>query len=289
MYILRVAKFGLVVNIVFSASCAMEPSTTGAISEEQGPSTLDPPIRRAEKAPATVPAPIGEARVPGARQVGYYDMSAFSGQPYEVAPIVAGGGTPITIFDPSAAALTNLNVLWVDNPDNAGFGAGYVARLPDIAAAVQSGMVLVIHDRAVDNAASILPGGAGIGIFRNFDESADINIRDSSTQVTAGLDNASLDGGNFSDHGFASDVTLPAHAKLILSSTSANRIVTFCYPMGQGAVIYSTIPLDFYLQGGGTNPPGDNLRGIYAPNVVKYAAAGACSQRGPRPTPNAQH
>ena len=294
MYVSRVAKFALLVNVVFSASCAMEPSTTGVSAEEGGLTSRDNPAlpaRPTDKvaaAPAAARAPIEMARVPGARQVGYYDMAAFSGQDYEVAPIVAGGGTAINITDPNAAALANLNVFWVHNPDNGGFGGGYVARLTDIAAAVQTGMVLVIHDRAVANAAAILPNGASFGIFRNFDEGADVNIRDGSTQVTAGLDNASLDGGNFSDHGFASDVTLPAGAKLILSSTSNNRIVTFCYPVGQGSVIYSTIPLDFYLAGFGNSQPRDNLINIYAPNVVKYALAGACNQHGPRPTPNAQ-
>jgi hypothetical protein len=203
-----------------------------------------------------------------------------------VAAIVAGGGTPINIDDPSAAAIANLNVLWVLNPDNFGFGAEYLSRVPDIAAAVQNGMVLVIHDRAVSGASSILPGGAGFTITRDFTEGADINLRDASTVVTAGLDNTSLDGGNFSDHGFALASTLPAKSKLILSSTTKDRIVTFCYPVGKGAVIYSTIPLDFYLQGEGPNPPGNNLAGIYAPNVVKYADAGACSLRGPQPTPN---
>lgn len=284
MTIIRVAKFGLSAITLFWASCVAEPSTTSSSALESSSSSLDPPVPSTGAAPAALHA----AAVPGAKQVGFYDMSAGVGLSYEVAPIVAAGGTPINIDDPSAAALANLNVLWVDNPDNGGFGFEYLARRPEIAAAVQNGMVLVIHDRAVDGAAGILPAGEGFSILRDFTEAADINIRDASTVVTTGLDNSSLDNGNFSSHGFAVDSTLPVKAKLILTTTTANRIVTFCYSHGKGSVIYSTIPLDFYLQGGGGSPLRENLSNIYAPNVVKFAMAGACTRRsGPLPTPNA--
>jgi hypothetical protein len=284
MYNISAARLGLSAVILFWASCAAEPSTTSSIALERGRSTLDPPVAPVDQAPAAVKRPAAAAIVPGAKQVGYYDMAAGSGQPYEVPPIVAAGGTAITIFDPSAAELANLNVFFVLNPDNFGFGFGYVIREPEIAAAVQNGMILVIHDREVADAASHLPGGAGFSILRDFTEGTDINIRDASTVVTAGLTNSSLDGGNFSSHGFANAVSLPARSKLILSGTTNDHIVTFCYPQGRGAVIYSTIPLDFYLQGFSGVP---DFAAIYAPNVVSYALSGACAARGgPRPTPN---
>src|SRR5262249_11752871 len=53
---------------------------------------------------------------------------------------------------------------------------------------------------------------------------------------------------------------------------SRNQIVTFAYAYGNGAVIYSTIPLDKFLAGSGPNPPRANFTGIYAPNVIQYAA-----------------
>jgi hypothetical protein len=218
-------------------------------------------------------------------------MSAELGQSYQTPPITTAGGVPVLIDDPSAAELANLNVLWVNNPDNSSYGPGYLNRLSDIAAAVKKGMILVIHDREVSDAASILPDGQAFTIIRDFTEEADINIHDASTVVTTDLTDVSLDGGDASSHGFAIDASLPAKAKLILSQTTHSHIVTFCYPEGQGAVIYSTIPLDFYLQGQGPNPPQSNLANIYAPNVVNYALAGACAQAlgGPKPTPNVIH
>jgi len=55
----------------------------------------------------------------------------------------------------------------------------------------------------------------------------------------------------------------------LLSTTDPTHIVTFAYPFGAGWVIYSTIPLDFYLNGsGGIRTQMQN----YAANVVAYAA-----------------
>lgn len=266
------------------AACAAEP--TGEITSlERGTNSLAPPGPGDREPPAT-----GRALATAlSGQVGFYDMFVGTGQSYQIPPIITAGGTAIAIDDPRATELANLNVLWVHNPDNFGFGAEYVSRLADIDTAVQNGMILVIHDRAVAGAAGILPGGSGFTIVRDFTEGADIDIRDASTQVTTGLDNTSLDGGNFSSHGFALDSTLPTHAKLILTATTPSHIVTFCYPRGKGAVIYSSIPLDFYLSTNSGLPPQNALVNIYAPNVVKYAIAGACKgASGPRPTPNAR-
>lgn len=294
MKFIRVANFavssGSVVSAValslFSSACATEPATDNTSSFElSGPSTLDPPIAQNPRSPRSVVRP---ALTPGAKQVGYYDMTAEIGLSYQTSAITAGGGSPVTIDDPSAAELTKLNVFWVNNPDNLSYDSKYVNRLTDIASAVQKGMILVIHDREVTDAAKILPNGGTFSFVR--DTEANIDIRDASTVVTTGLDNTSLDGGNFSDHGFAVDTSLPAKAKLILSTGTPSQIVTFCYAVGQGAVIYSSIPLDFYMQGQGPNPPQANLANIYAPNVVKYALAGACAQKGgPQPTPNVTH
>lgn len=283
----RVSNFLVMSVIPFWAACAMEPATSTR-TLELGESTLDRP-GPADDAPVAQPSGA-RAPVPGGKQVGFYDMTFGTGQQYQLTPIVAAGGIALGLGDVDAASLAGLNVLWVNNQDNFGYGAEYVSRLPAIAAAVQNGMVLVIHDRFVTNASTILPGGANFGIFRDFTEQADINIRDASTVVTTGLDNASLDQGTSSSHGFALANTLPASAKLILSATTADHIVTFCYPVGKGAVIYSTIPLDFYLQGFGTNPPQAAMDNIYAPNVVKYALGGACAGAltGPKPTPNAR-
>jgi hypothetical protein len=291
MFVKGVMRSGVLgaVSLVaaFTGACAMDDMTdaTAPGTPAQTASSTDGPTRAATSnevhAPPATPAAVG------GHQVGYYDMTQGVGADYQIAPITAAGGTPVTVFDPSAANLTGLNVLFVNNEDNGAFGFGYTQRLADIQAAVQNGLVLVIHDRLVQGANEILPGGAGFATTRDFTEGADINIHDGSTVVTAGLDDTSLDGGNFSSHGFTTAESLPANAKLILSATTPDHIVTFCYPFGKGAVIYSSIPLDFYLLGGGLNPPQTALATIYAPNVVTYAIAGACAKHGgPVPTPN---
>ena len=95
------------------------------------------------------------------------------------------GGTAVPIDDPSTAELTGLNVLWAHNPDNFQYGFGYLSRLADIDAAVQNGMVLVLHDRLVGGASGILPGGSAFSITRDFTEGTDVNIRDENWDSTA--------------------------------------------------------------------------------------------------------
>jgi hypothetical protein len=217
-----------------------------------------------------------------AGDVGYYDMSLGAGSATQVPPILAAGENPVLLTDLTAANLAGIEVLFVQNPDNLGFGAEYLSRLADIQAAVSAGMVLVIHDRFVDGAEAILPGGGAFNVIRcvAFD-TANIDILDNTTLVTSGpggvLDNTSLDGGNLSSHGFIVEGTLPGGSVDILSRTDPEEIVLTCYSFGAGAVLYCSIPLDFYLAGFGNNPPADAMNNIYAPNVIAYGAAGACS------------
>jgi hypothetical protein len=139
-------------------------------------------------------------------------------------------------------------------------------------------MRLVIHDRYVTEGESILPAGAGFDIVRDFSDDENIDILDPTTLVTNGpggvLDDSSLDGGTSSSHGFAVVGTLPGGGRFILSRSDVEEIVTFSYPFGSGAVLYSSIPLDYYLGGSGPNPPLDNMTDIYAVNVIAYAVEG---------------
>ncbi|HEX9736051.1 MAG TPA: hypothetical protein VGG06_29155 [Thermoanaerobaculia bacterium] len=215
--------------------------------------------------------------------VGYYDMFLGQGSPTQVAPIMTAGHTPLKIFDLSAMELSGIDVLFVQNPVNGVYGAEYLSRLSTVNNAVDDGLVLVIHDRWVTDAKMILPGGGAFTAVRNFDnpERNDVEVRDATTQVTNGMadtiTNATLDGGNFSCHGYVKDnAYLPAGAVKILTrgdpgeaATAATQLVTFSYVFGEGRVIYSTIPLDIFLAGGGSNA---SFATVYAPNVVQYAA-----------------
>jgi hypothetical protein len=214
--------------------------------------------------------------------VGYYDMISGQGNPSQEQPIVTAGGVPVDVFDLSPGELARLQVLFVQNPNNFDFGVEYLGQSSAITDAVASGMVLIIHDRFVTSANTILPGGEGFSIIREeFTDAANIDILDATTLVTNGpgglLDNASLDNGNLSSHGFVVDGTLPGSSVRILSRTDPGQIVTMCYQYGAGAVIYSTIPLDYYLDVHDTDL-GANMANIYAPNVVAYGLSGACAR-----------
>jgi hypothetical protein len=220
---------------------------------------------------------LAHASTARALQVGYYEMCQGEGSASQVAPVTTAGHTAVNLTDLTAADLAGIDVLFVDNCDNGSYATEYVDRLADIDAAVAAGMVLMLHDRSVDPAETILPGGAAFDVQRypTFpdpnNEAKDINVLDPSTPMTNGpggtIDDTTLDNGNFSNHGFTVAGSLPGDARLILSTNDPTHIVTFAYGYGSGAVIYSSIPLDFYLGGG------SSFATIYAVNAVVYAAA----------------
>jgi len=60
-------------------------------------------------------------------------------------------------------------------------------------------------------------------------------------------------------------------AELLLSTSDGSEVVVFSYQFGSGSVIYSTIPIDYYLNGSG---PADTRAGMeqYYENLIEYAA-----------------
>jgi Thrombospondin type 3 repeat len=213
-----------------------------------------------------------------ALNVGYYEMCSAAGESSQIAPITTAGHTPVLLNDLAAADLSGVDIIFVTNCSNSSYGTEYTSRLSDIASAVGVGKILVLHDRYVEPAETILPGGATFTITRDFADDANIDVLDGSTILTNGpggvIDNTTLDGGCSSSHGFAVAGTLPGSADLLLSRSNPGEIVTFAYAYGSGHVIYSSIPLDYYLAGGSCQP---NLAPIYAPNVIAYAASLFCT------------
>jgi Ca2+-binding RTX toxin-like protein len=207
----------------------------------------------------------------GGARVGFYDMSFGQGNPNQEAPILAAGFEPVNIANLSSEELAEIDVLFVQNPDNGSYGGEYLANLDNIEQAVDSGLTLIIHDRFVDDAEAILPSSENFDIRRDFSDDANIDVRNPSSDLIEGpggvITDTNLDGGTSSSHGFAVDGTLPGDADLALSRSNPSEIVTFSYEVGSGNVVYSSIPLDFYLDGFG---PFENFSNIYAPNVVEY-------------------
>jgi hypothetical protein len=211
---------------------------------------------------------VGLPATAGAATIGYFTTG---GSP--AAAITASGNTAVALPNLTAASLATVDVVWILNASNVDYNilGGNVAALADWVAA---GGILSFHDRFVEDAASVLPGGAGISFTRLL--GSDINVLDGSTTVTNGpggvIGNTTLDGGNFSNHGYALLGTLPAGALAILSNGTANQVVDFYYSFGLGGVYYSTIPMDFYFSGAGNNPPGDQFRNIYGVNEAAFQA-----------------
>lgn len=189
--------------------------------------------------------------------VGYYSMTNGQGIASQVDEITNNGDIAVNVTVPNTAQLASLDSLYVVNPSNGNFGSEYMANLPDITAAVNGGMNLIIFDRYVTNAQTILPGGSGITSLRNFASATDVNVAAGApTAFTNGpngvIDDSTFDGGNYSNHGYVELSSLPPGATPLLTTSDPTHIVAFTYPVGAGNVFYSTMPIDYYT---GVNNP----------------------------------
>lgn len=217
---------------------------------------------------------------------GFY-LSGTTGSP--AGAITAAGHTPLQLTGLGAGDLAGIDVLWILNGNNGDPDSEVLSHLADVSTFVSGGGVLSFHDRNVAQegatpATDYVPGAAGVDFTSAF--GTDLNVLASNT-VTNGpagvIGNTTLDGGNFSDHGFASLGTLPAGAVAVLSTGDPSQIVDFYFGLGSGWVYYSTIPLDFYLGGGGNNPPANAFRNVYAVNEASFQAELAGSGAVPEP------
>jgi hypothetical protein len=188
------------------------------------------------------------------------------------AAAVAGGHTSSVLVNLSAGNLAGLNVLWVLNGDNGSHIAALVGNAA-VSSFVSGGGVLMYHDRFVTGANTVLPGGGSIAFTRSPNSSIDVQtvVNPLITGPGGTISNATLDGGSSSNHGSASLGSLPAGSVAYLNNGTPGQIVDFSYGFGNGSVYYSSIPLDFYLNGGGSN--GASFRNIYTPNVIAQAAS----------------
>lgn len=194
------------------------------------------------------------------------------------------GMTPVRIADIATFDFSAIQVLMLHTL-NEPPSAALVARLSDIESWVRSGGILVVHDRRVSSTENVaepnpvLVGAPSTLLERNFDYAKDIDVISTDTLVTSGpggnVDNTTLDNGNYSNHGFADPTTLPPGTVSILSAgPGVDRVAAFAYPLGEGFVYYSTIPLDFYLEyyfvWGNPSPVTKRFVEVYARNVLAY-------------------
>ncbi len=207
--------------------------------------------------------------------VGYYDTLRNDGRPEQATPIGTIGETAVNIGDITAADLSGIDMLFVQNPSSVAVTGPYAdpANLDKVAAFVDSGGVLIFHDRYVTTAADYLPGFPGelvqdIGTTRT-----EIELIADQSFVAQGpggtVDDTNLEGPNGLSFGFAYAESAPRGSTGYLSRNDTNRWISYSYPAGAGHVIYSSLPLDFYLLNG--TPA--NMRDVYAPNVLAEGRA----------------
>lgn len=208
--------------------------------------------------------------------IGYYDMTVGEGVASDATPITNASVGAKKIVDLSSSELNSISSLVVYNESNSAYGAEFLAQLATLQGWVHDGGVLVLFDRYVDNAESILPGIAGADIRRDFSGGdAALDFVNTAGKFAVGpggtLNNASLDGGSSSNHGYTLLSSLAGTGAVAIQTTNdATHITTFGYEYGAGTIVYSTIPLDYYI-GNHSMPAFDE----FATNVMAWMGSGA--------------
>lgn len=239
------------------------------------------PLMRALTAVLAV-AVLGSVAVRAQVSVGYFtDFYVESTGP--AAGINTAGGTPVPITNITAFDFSTVEILVINQSANSPHSSELMARAADLAAFVQAGGILLFHDRYVgtDNTATpntLLPGIGNAQFFRDFEIDDDIDFLNTPNLLTNGpfgvLDNTSLDGGTSSTHGYVLTSTLPANTTVLYTlGGDLTKAAGFAYPFGSGIVFYSTIPLDYYLDGSGPALLSQNVQNIYYPNLLAGIAA----------------
>src|SRR5262249_16033469 len=204
-------------------------------------------------------------------------------------PIQTAGFTALRIADITSVDLGALSILLRDEQDNGSVSFELGSRLPHIEDWVNQGRRLIVPCRRGGNLSPkrFVVGLPGAPTIRSETANVDV-IPPGDSVVILGpfgtIDNATLDGGNSSAHGYISSFSLPPDSIPILSiGGNPDQVVDFSYPLGSGLVYYSAIPLDCYLVGGGCgcSPCATMLQTVYLPNVLVYVATGPTSDGPP--------
>jgi len=210
-----------------------------------------------------------------ALNVGYYDVNLNDGRPEQATPIGTIGETAVNVGDFDAADLGNFDMLFVQNPTAAAATGPFAseANQDRVADFVSGGGILIMHDRHVATAESYLPGEPGILIDDIGSTRTEFELVGPPTFVSEGpggtITDTNLESANSLSFGFGEADETPLGSIGYLSRNDANAWITFAYPFGKGWVIYSSIPLDFYLANG--NP--EIMRTVYAPNILAQGRA----------------
>lgn len=184
--------------------------------------------------------------------VGYYDTRAEAGAANELDEIVELGQTAVNVTNLTPEVLATLRVLVIQNPFNGGYSDALLAALPAIQAAVANGLVVLFFDRYVDGAEILFGEGNTLNIVRDTDApgSQQMNLGPQGNLIASTpfgeVTDTSLDGGNSSNHGYVVASSLPDGSEILLTLDDTSKVTAFTYFLGFGAIVYSSLPLDFY-------------------------------------------
>lgn len=221
--------------------------------------------------------------------IGYYSMGLGAGDPGMVDDILAAGHTPLRLETLSPAELGQIDTLYVWNGSNSGYGQEFLNAMPQISAAVAGGMNMVMFDRAIGvaNPTTVLPG-TSLTVMRHL--SADADLTDAGEDALGSgpggvVTDSTIDGGNYTTHGYVNASSLPAGAEVLMTTGGGNpdHAVGFIYDFGAGSVQFYGIPMDFYNE---NKQAWENLA-INSLNVATPMCLAAPTRvltpRGPRP------
>ena len=207
---------------------------------------------------------------PAPLSVGYYDLLLGTGRVEQATPIQFIGETAINITDIATVDYNTFDMLFVQNPSSGSLIGPYIdqTNLDRVADFVSNGGVLIFHDRHVTTTASILPGVPGTFTQDIGSTRTEFEVVNDNTHVAQGpggiITDTNLESANSLSFGFVDATSTPRGAQGYLSRNDSNHWISYAYPVDQGWVIYSSIPLDFYLIAG--NP--EIMRATYAPNIL---------------------
>jgi hypothetical protein len=203
-------------------------------------------------------------------QIGFYTDGRIDDAIPETIMAVTGY-TQVHILDIATFDFTQVDVFMLNVASNNGPSEDLLGRLAFLELWVREGGKIIIHDRSAGNAGnSLLINLSSTSLIRNTNTL--INLEPYGTK-----DNALIQGENGSitetslqnTNGFAVASTLPSTAiKYLVSAEDINNVAAFIYPLGEGYIYYSGIPLDYYFRQTGSSQPGANYRTIYTPNLL---------------------
>ena len=204
--------------------------------------------------------------------VGYYQSTTQTGNANQLDEIVELGQTGVNITALTRTALQPLRVLLVQNPSNDEYQAPLLAAWPDVLAAVNNGLVVVIHDRFVTDAADLMPAGTNIAFTREYSAAMQLGADGAEIASTpyGTVSDTSLDNGTFSNHGYALLSSLPAGSQVLMTTDDPTHVTAFVVFHGAGAIVYTSVPLDFSGYNN-SNPGSDNVWEDFGVNILAHA------------------